>query len=98
MRSQSPYDTLQKEVASAIRRSIEYAYANREASRAYIKAHAQEMDDHVIDGHVDLYVNDTPEHSQDADIVAHIRSLRTLFFDYISSNIDLCKRRHRNHP
>ena len=38
-------------------RSIEYAFQNPEASRAFIKEHAQEMDDDVIERHIALFVN-----------------------------------------
>lgn len=41
-----------------LRRSIEYAFANQLASRAFIKEHAQELDDDVIDKHIALFVND----------------------------------------
>jgi 1,4-dihydroxy-6-naphthoate synthase len=41
-----------------LRRSIEYAFAYPEASREFIKAHAQELDDEVIDKHIALFVND----------------------------------------
>ena len=41
-----------------LRRSIEYAFANPLASRAFIKEHAQELDDDVIDKHIALFVND----------------------------------------
>lgn len=41
-----------------LRRSIEYAFAHPEASREFIKAHAQELDDEVIDKHIALFVND----------------------------------------
>jgi 1,4-dihydroxy-6-naphthoate synthase len=41
-----------------IRRSIEYAFANPMASRDFIKSHAQELDDDVIDKHIALFVND----------------------------------------
>ncbi len=44
-------------VEDAIRRSIAYAGGNRAECTGYIKAHAQEMDDSVIDGHIRLYVN-----------------------------------------
>ena len=37
--------------------SIEYAFQNPEASRAFIKEHAQEMDDDVIERHIALFVN-----------------------------------------
>ncbi len=39
-------------------RSIDYAFANPLASRNYIKEHAQELDDSVIDAHIALFVND----------------------------------------
>lgn len=41
----------------AIRESVAYAFANREASRAYVRAHSQEMSDDVCDAHIGLYVN-----------------------------------------
>lgn len=41
----------------AIRESVAYAFANREASRAYVRAHSQEMSDEVCDAHIGLYVN-----------------------------------------
>jgi 1,4-dihydroxy-6-naphthoate synthase len=45
-------------VDRAIRASLEYAWAHPQAPRAYIKQHAQELDDKVIDAHIGLYVND----------------------------------------
>lgn len=47
---------------SAIRASVAHAFACPEASRAYVRAHAQEMSDEVCDQHIKLYVN---EHSLD---------------------------------
>ncbi|MEN8140547.1 MAG: 1,4-dihydroxy-6-naphthoate synthase [Thermodesulfobacteriota bacterium] len=44
-------------VAEAVAASVRYAMANPQASRDYIKEHAQEMADGVISSHVDLYVN-----------------------------------------
>lgn len=41
-----------------IRKSVEYAFAHRERTREYLKAHSQEMDDTVIEQHINLYVND----------------------------------------
>ena len=41
-----------------LRRSVEYAFANPALSRDYIKQHAQELDDKVIDSHIALFVND----------------------------------------
>jgi len=50
-------DEVKDRVNRAIRRSVEYAFANRDASRAYVRAHAQEMSEEVMFKHVDLYVN-----------------------------------------
>lgn len=41
----------------AIRASVAYAFAHRDASRAYVRANAQEMSDEVCDKHIALYVN-----------------------------------------
>ena len=43
---------------SAIRASVHYAFDHREASRAYVRAHSQEMSDAVCDQHIKLYVNE----------------------------------------
>ncbi len=44
-------------VDDALRRSVEHAFADPAASREYVRAHAQEMDDAVTQQHIDLYVN-----------------------------------------
>ena len=49
---------LREKVERVLRRSIEYAFANPMASREWVKAHAQEMEDEVIDKHIALFVND----------------------------------------
>ena len=41
-----------------LRRSIAYAFANPMVSRDYVKQHAQELEDRVIDSHIALFVND----------------------------------------
>jgi 1,4-dihydroxy-6-naphthoate synthase len=41
----------------AIRASVQYAFDHPEASRDYVRAHAQEMSDAVCDQHIQLYVN-----------------------------------------
>lgn len=41
----------------AIRASVQYAFDHPDASRAYVRAHAQEMSDAVCDAHIALYVN-----------------------------------------
>ena len=40
-----------------LRRSIEYAFAHPMVSREFIKEHAQELEDEVIDKHISLFVN-----------------------------------------
>ncbi len=57
IRKDAPYVTYKQEIESVLKRSVAYALGNRPASRAYVKTHAQELDDSVIDGHIDLYVN-----------------------------------------
>jgi 1,4-dihydroxy-6-naphthoate synthase len=47
-----------EQIERLIKNSVIYAKKNRGASRLFVKKHAQEMDDKVIDGHIDLYVND----------------------------------------
>ncbi len=42
----------------AIQSSLEYARQNPQEPRSYIREHAQELDDRVIDAHINLYVND----------------------------------------
>jgi 1,4-dihydroxy-6-naphthoate synthase len=42
----------------ALRDSVAHAFAHREASRDYVRAHAQEMSDAVCDAHIRLYVNE----------------------------------------
>lgn len=42
----------------AIRASVQYAFDHPDASRAYVRANAQEMSDDVCDQHIKLYVNE----------------------------------------
>lgn len=51
-------EQVRKDVETIIRSSVRYAFRHRTSSREFIKSHAQEMDDAVIDAHIDLYVND----------------------------------------
>ncbi|CAM4166031.1 1,4-dihydroxy-6-naphthoate synthase [Saccharibacillus endophyticus] len=65
-----------KPVAQWVRASVEYAWANPEASRDYVLEHAQEMDSAVADSHIALYVNEfTADLGEDG--YAAIRSLLT---------------------
>ncbi len=49
---------LLRQVEILLRKSVEYAFAHRGESVSYIKQHAQELEDEVINRHIDLYVND----------------------------------------
>ena len=48
---------LTTKIDRALRKSIEYAYANPDEPRNYIKKHSQELADDVIRSHIELYVN-----------------------------------------
>ena len=64
-----------QQIDSALRRSIEYAFANPQQAQAYIKQHAQELDEAVIRNHIELYVNDFSIDLGDEGILA----VETLF-------------------
>jgi 1,4-dihydroxy-6-naphthoate synthase len=46
------------EIDRMLKKSVKFAFANRSMTRGYIKEHAQELDNEVIDQHIGLYVND----------------------------------------
>jgi 1,4-dihydroxy-6-naphthoate synthase len=50
---------LQRRADAAIRKSVSYARAHPDASREYIAAHSQELDQGVCQAHIDLYVNES---------------------------------------
>ena len=50
-------ERLKKQIDQLLRKSIEYAFANREDVWPFVCQHAQEMDEIVIKKHIDLYVN-----------------------------------------
>jgi len=68
-------DAVKHRVNRVLRRSVEYAFANRSASLPYVRAHAQEMDEEVMYKHIDLYVN---EYSIDLGAEGR-RAVETLF-------------------
>ena len=49
---------LRARINRVLRRSVEYAFANRTASLPFVRAHAQAMTDDVMYSHIDLYVNE----------------------------------------
>ena len=51
-------DDVKQKVNRLVRRSVEYAFAHRDASLPYVRAHAQEMSEDVMYRHIDLYVNE----------------------------------------
>jgi len=53
--------SLKTDIETILRHSIQYGLENRAVSRDFIRLHAQEMDAQVIDGHIDLYVNNFTE-------------------------------------
>jgi 1,4-dihydroxy-6-naphthoate synthase len=50
-------DEVKRTVNRVLRRSVEFAFADRAASLPYVRAHAQEMSEEVMYKHIDLYVN-----------------------------------------
>jgi 1,4-dihydroxy-6-naphthoate synthase len=50
-------DEVKARINRVVRRSVEYAFAHRDASLPYVRAHAQEMSEEVMYKHIDLYVN-----------------------------------------
>tara|TARA_B100000902_G_scaffold67967_1_gene74095 strand:+ start:2607 stop:3410 length:804 start_codon:yes stop_codon:yes gene_type:complete len=48
---------LSKKIEILIRKSIEYANANKESSMKFIMSHANEMKGDVVNSHINLYVN-----------------------------------------
>ncbi len=45
-------------VENLLRESIDFAYKNRDETKKYIKEYARELNNGVIDSHINLYVND----------------------------------------
>ncbi len=76
-------DAVQQTVNRLVRRSVEYAFANRDASLPYVRAHAQEMDEAVMYKHIDLYVNQFSVDLGDEGV----RAVTTLFDKAASLNL-----------
>lgn len=51
-------EKIRSQVDQLIRRSVEFAFQNPSVSHPYIKEHASEMDEVVIQNHIALYVNE----------------------------------------
>jgi 1,4-dihydroxy-6-naphthoate synthase len=66
---------LKQKINTVLRKSVEYAFANPLASKAFVKAHAQAMSEDVMQKHIDLYVN---KYSVDLGIEGK-KAINTLF-------------------
>jgi len=66
---------VRQRVNRVMRRSVEYAFANRDASLPFVRANAQAMSDEVMYKHIDLYVN---EYSVDLGVDGR-RAVEVLF-------------------
>lgn len=51
-------EDLIRRINSVVRRSVEYAFTHRDEPTYYMKQHSQELEDEVIEQHINLYVND----------------------------------------
>ena len=49
---------LKERIDRIVRRSVEFAFANPSSSMPYVKQHSQEMETHVMQQHIETYVND----------------------------------------
>jgi 1,4-dihydroxy-6-naphthoate synthase len=56
--SRSLPDDVKQRVNRVLRQSVEYAFAHRGDSVAFVREHAQEMSEDVMYRHIDLYVNE----------------------------------------
>jgi len=48
---------IHQQINALIKKSVEYAFKNYPDLPAFVKQHSQEMDEHVMRQHIDLYVN-----------------------------------------
>jgi 1,4-dihydroxy-6-naphthoate synthase len=74
---------VQQRMNRVMRRSVEYAFAHPDASRAFVKSHAQEMSEDVMRQHIDLYVN---EYSVDLGPEGR-RAVETLFDRAVAAGV-----------
>jgi 1,4-dihydroxy-6-naphthoate synthase len=48
---------IHQQINTLIKKSVEYSFKNYPALSSFVKQHSQEMDEHVMRQHIDLYVN-----------------------------------------
>ena len=81
--NRSAPDEVKQAVNRVLRRSVEYALANRAASLPFVREHAQEMSDDVMYRHIELYVN---EYSVDLGVEGK-RAVELLFERALATGI-----------
>lgn len=80
-------------IAGWIRASVDYAWTHPEASRDYVREHAQEMDDDVAKQHIALYVNSFTADLGEAGYAAIETLLRRAMQEKLVPEFDLAKLR-----
>ena len=82
---------VQLKVNRILKRSVEFAFANPNSGYSFIKNHAQELDDDVIQKHINLYVNnfsiDLGETGKNAIKILYDRAIKEGIINAISNNI-----------
>lgn len=73
-------DDVKQRIDRIFRRSVEFAFANPQASMPFVREHAQEMSEQVMRQHIDLYVND-----YSVDLGSEGRRAISLLFDRVAS-------------
>lgn len=77
-----PYD-IKKKVERVLRNSVKYALENRNSSLNFVKYHALEIDNDVIDSHIALYVN-----NYSVSLTETCREAIQLLFDKVEVKAD----------
>ncbi len=76
-------EATQMKIDKVLRRSIEFAFANKKSSYDFVRAHSQEMSEEVMYKHIDLYVN---QYSVDLGTEG-IKAIHTLFDKAVEQGI-----------
>ena len=61
LRNDKVTGSAKKDIESILSASVRFAHENPKASKNYVKRHAQEMEDAVVNEHIRLYVNEFTE-------------------------------------
>ncbi len=73
-------DEVKQRLDRVLRRSVEFALANPQASMPFVREHAQEMHEEVMRQHIDLYVND-----YSVDLGTEGRRAVRLLFEHVAA-------------